>query len=81
MAEILRPAKEAAHPAGFRKQVVRLSQPPGDDFIPDPAREGDINELVAVDVPQLASAKSILGAPEAVWGGGHAVEAFHGFPN
>lgn len=78
---ILRPAQEAAHPAGLRQQVVRLGQPLGDDLIPDATREGNVNKGVAVDVTQLASAKAVLGTAEAVWGGRHTVEAFHGFPN
>lgn len=59
--------------------MMRLRAPGSDDLIAHFLREGDIYQLIAVDVTDLAFANYILHAAEAVRSGCHALPGCDGF--
>jgi len=59
-------AQEQANPTGIGQDVVRLGFARGDDFVTHALGKRDVNEAVAVDVPDLAPSETELDAAETV---------------
>jgi hypothetical protein len=58
--------KKYADPAGFGKDVVRFGFFSGDDLVPNGLREWNIDQMIAVDVPQFSPSQPELHATEAM---------------
>ena len=74
--DVLLGSQEKAHPARVWKNMVRVSFAGGDESVADRFWEGDIQQAIAVDVPEFAPAESELQAAVTVWFDFHARPLF-----
>ena len=60
-----------ADPATLRQDVMRLGLTGRNHLIPHFCREGNIDQMITMDMPDFSAAQTILSPAEAMWLGGH----------